>query len=341
MELKEIKDKKIWEKFITKYSPVALFQSWNWGEVLKEIPACRQGRENLWRIGVYDNNKKLVIIAQVMKVYAKRGTFLHVRHGPILSTLNKKYFEFLLDYLKSLGKKEHACFIRISPLLDNSIENQQFFRNFGFCNAPIHAMDGEYCWVLDLDSNEEVILSEMRKTTRYLIRQAQKMGIEIVKSKNVNDIDEFLSLYRETANRHHFVQHRGIKEEFIQFLLDDHILLFKGYFQKRLLSAALIIFYNNQAIYHHSASIEQKIPVNYLLQWEVIKEAKRREMQIYNFWGITPSEKNNHPWRGLSLFKTGFGGRVVEYIHAQDSPLRYSYCATYLYESLIKFWKNY
>jgi lipid II:glycine glycyltransferase (peptidoglycan interpeptide bridge formation enzyme) len=107
------------------------------------------------------------------------------------------------------------------------------------------------------------------------------------------------------------------------------------------LSAALIIFYNYQAIYHHSASIEQKIPVNYLLQWEIIKEAKKRGKKIYNMWGICPEDKRRHPWKGLTLFKKGFGGRIVEYLHAQDYPLSSFYCTTYIIECLRKYIKGY
>ena len=276
-----------------------------------------------------------------MKVNARKGSFLHIRHGPIFSDWRKDYFEFLLDHLKSLAKKEKAIFIRTSSLIENSDSNKHCLKSFGFTASPIHALDGEYCWVLDLNKSEAELLAGMRKTTRYLIRQADKMGVKIVKSKAVADLNEFLSLYEQTAQRHHFIKHTGIKEEFIEFLKDEQILLFKGYFQNKLLSAALIVFYQNQAVYHHSASIEQKIPVNYLLQWEAVKEAMRRNKTIYNFWGIAPEGKRRHPWSGLSLFKKGFGGRTVEYLHAQDLPVSRLYCATYILEWMRKNWKGY
>ncbi len=330
MEIKEITDKNIWEKFICENSPQSLFQSWNWGEVI----------QNLWRLGVFENGL-LVGIAQVHKVIAKRGNFLHLRHGPIFSHWKKGYLDYFIDYLKNLNKAEKTLFMRISPLIENNGENKKLFKGYGFIDSPIHAMDGEYCWILDLGISEEEILSGMRKTTRYLIRQAQKLGVEIVKSKNKDDIVEFLSLYEQTSKRHKFAAHKGIMEEFEQFLYDDQILLFKGYYEKRLISAALIIFYSNQAIYHHSASIEQKIPVNYLLQWEVIKEAKKRKMDFYNMWGIAPVGKIRHPWKGLSIFKQGFGGEIKEYLHAQDFPLSIRYCATYIWEWLRKIKKGY
>lgn len=333
MEIKEIADKNIWEKFITDTSPQSLFQSWNWGEVVKKS-------QKLWRLGLYAENK-LVGIAQVNKIIAKKGIFLHVRHGPILLTWNKYNFLFLLNYLKDLAKNETAAFTRISPLIENTDDYKQFFKSFGFIDSPMHAMDGEYCWILDLEKTDEELLAGMRKTTRYLVRQAQKLGVTIVKSKDTNDIEEFLSLYKHTAKRQKFVEHKSIKKEFEQFVKDDQILLFKGYFQNKLISAALIIFYNQQAIYHHSASRQQKIPVNYLLQWEAILEAKKRKMTQYNFWGIAPLGKPRHPWKGLTIFKQGFGGKDIEYLHAKDLPYSILYCTTYIWEWIRRVRKGY
>lgn len=332
MKIKEITGKKLWEKFINEYSPQSFFQSWNWGETV--------GIQNLWRLGLYDKDE-LIGIAQLQKVTARRGTFLHIRHGPIFKSWNKKYVSFLLDYLRDLNKAHGASFIRVSPLIKNSPENKYLFKSLGFIDSPIHAQDAELCWVLDLDKDEQTLFSEMRKTTRYLIRQAQKLGVEIVKSRSKKDLDDFFGLYTQTAARQHFVKHKGIVEEFDKLIGDDQILLLKGYYEKKLLAAALIVFYNHQAIYHHSASVGQKIPVNYLLQWEAIKEAKKRLKKVYNFWGIAKEEKRRHPWRGLTLFKTGFGGKIIEYMHAQDLPFSLLYCTTYIVEWLRKTWKGY
>jgi lipid II:glycine glycyltransferase (peptidoglycan interpeptide bridge formation enzyme) len=195
---------------------------------------------------------------------------------------------------------------------------------------------------LDLNKNEDELLTEMRKTTRYLIRQSQKIGVIIKKSTDKKHLKDFLKLYNLTSKRHGFVRHQGIEEEFEIFNKDNQIQLFKAFYHEKLLSASLFVYYQNQAIYHHSASIDQKIPASYLLQWEAIKEAKKRGLKIYNFWGVTKDENNKkHPWYGLSLFKRGFGGRQVEYLHTHDLPRSILYCATYITESYRKFVKGY
>jgi lipid II:glycine glycyltransferase (peptidoglycan interpeptide bridge formation enzyme) len=83
---------------------------------------------------------------------------------------------------------------------------------------------------------------------------------------------------------------------------------------------AVVAFYGDSAYYLHGASVPGAGSVGYSLQWEAIKEAKRRGMRYYNFWGVvkdrhfTPS----HPWYGFSLFKRGFGGFKYSYLRAQD-----------------------
>lgn len=296
-----------WDNYILKHAPSALFQSWKWGEVEKKLG------HKVWRLEWPD------AIAQVVKVEARRGTFLHIRHGPI--------GKIHVDDLIKLAKHESVWFIRISPQVQHIEEK-------GFVSAPIHAMDGELCWVLDLTLPEEELLTNMRKTTRYEIRRAQKLGVTVTKS---HDLKTFFDLYDQTSSRHNFVQHKGIREEFD--LLDAE--LFLASYERKILAAAIILSFGDEAIYHHGASISSKVPASYLLQWEAIREAKIRGKSVYNFWGIAPENRPNHPWRGITLFKKGFGGREIRFIHAHDLPISPLYAITRTIEMGRKILKGY
>lgn len=340
MQIINIADKQKWEKFIAKVSPQSFFQSWNWGEACKIDHDLHSKPHRLWRVGLEDNNN-LLAIAQIIKVQAKRGVFLHIRHGPVLLSWEQRILNKIVSYLRELARSERASFIRISPLIDYTPANNSLLQNKSFRDAPIAQMDGEYCWNIDLQPDLDDILHSMRKTTRYLIRQALKLNITIEKSEDEDNFPDFMKLYHLTARRHQFIEHHGIREEFKLFKRDGQALWFKGFYQDKLVAMALIIFYNHQAIYHHSASIDQKIPVNYLLQWEVIQEAKKRNKQIYNMWGIAPEIKSRHPWRGLSLFKKGFGGYIKEYVHTKDLLISPKYYYTYMIELLRKKYKGF
>lgn len=336
LKFEEITDKQQWENFLTQTAPVSpFFQSWNWGEVQKKLG------NTIIRCGFYDGDT-LIGICLIVEIQARRGHYFHLRHGPVL--LNFLHdFSKVLVLIKDVAKKSHVDFLRMSPILSADTFDLSFLSQLGFRNAPIHNMDAENAWVLDLLKNDEELLAQMRKTTRYLIKKAQKMPIEIIQTTDLKDFVLFDTLYKITSKRHGFVPHRGMEEELETFGKDNECVLFLAKYEGKIIAGAIIIFYGNQAIYHHAASDEQfrDIPAPYLLQWEIIKEAKKRDKTLYNFWGVVPENKPNHPWKGLTLFKMGFGGARVDAIHAQDLPLTLKYWKTFAIETAWRIKRGY
>ncbi|HYK08821.1 MAG TPA: peptidoglycan bridge formation glycyltransferase FemA/FemB family protein [Candidatus Eisenbacteria bacterium] len=337
LKIQEIINKKTWEEFIEKVSNgfPPFFQTWNWGDVQK-----RQGIK-IWRLGLYKNTS-LIGIVSVTYISAKRGKYIHLRHGPVLKEYKKEYLDFLMKFLSEKGKKAGASFIRLSPLISEE-EGKSLFVSSEFRNAQIHAMDAEVCWILPLDASEEEILKNMRKSHRYLIRKSQTTGVVIERTKNIDKMKLFLPLYTKLAHKKHFVAHHGVEEELEIFGKDDQSLLFLAHYENKVIAGALIDFVHGMAIYRHSASDDayRHIPAMYLLQWEVIKEAKKRDMKLYNFWGIAPGDSKRHPWHGITLFKTGFGGEKKEFMHGKDYVLSWKYWLIYALERVTKLRKGY
>ncbi len=349
MELKEITSKNEWEDFLSQHAEKTFLQSWNWGEFNIQMGG------KIWRFGVYDAGL-LIAVVLVFKISARRGTFLFIPHGPIVidnlaGKDKKEILELILIQLSEVAKEEKASFIRVSPILIDNEENRNVFLDLGFRQAPIH-MHPEVTWELDITLPEEDLLINMRKTTRYLIRQAEKNpDIEIVISDKIEDLKLFWPIYLETAKRHHFVlfSEKYLEAEFRSFIGNRQILIFLGKYKGEVVSSAIFVFWQNMCFYHQSGSISKynKIPVSYLLQWRAIKEAKNRGCETYNFWGIAPdietelgAQKSKHPWAGLSLFKMGFGGYKKNYIKTQDFIISKKYWINYLIESVRKRKRN-
>lgn len=335
--IREITDKHQWEQLLTITEFYPLFQSWNWTQVQKDLGFA------ISHIGIFDEKDTLLGVAAITDITARRGHYLHVRHGPVLQLWNEEAFLAFLEYTRKKAKEKHASFIRISPVIPKASGWEHILHTLGFRPAPVHNLDAEICLLLDITKSDDELLANMRKSHRYLIKKAQKMSVTIRSTKDITAISQFLSLYRSLSSRKHFVPHRGIKEEFQQFVKDDQALLFFADYEGKTIAGALILFVGNMAIYHHAASNDtyRHIPASYLLQWEVIKEAQKRRLQYYNFWGIAPEGKKNHPWQGLSLFKLGFGGERKEFIHAQDLPLSLFYWKTFCIDFLTKRLKGY
>lgn len=330
MIIREIDDKKRWEDFVSECTEKTFCQSWNWGIFNQSMG------DKVWRFGIFEN-EQLVAIAQVLKIKARRGSFLFVPHGPLIALGDKKeIIKSILEKLKDLAKTENVNFIRFSPILEVSDSN--IFKDLGFRNAPIH-MHPELTWELDISLSEEDILKGMRKTTRYLIKQAEKNeDIEITRGTSDEMLNDFEKLYLETAERQSFTPFSNdyLKKEVDAFKNDNQILIFSGKYKGEVVSSAIIVYYSGIGFYHQGASSLKypKVPVSYLLQWEAIKEAKDRGCKLYNFWGVVPEGTKNHPWAGLSLFKKGFGGFEKEYVKTQDYVLSNKYWLTYIIEQI-------
>lgn len=332
MEIREITTKQVWEDFLAKCDQKTFLQSWYWGDFHESLG------NKVWRFAIYEN-KKIVATALTIKIVAKRGSFLLVPHGPVGE---ESVLKTLLEKLKVLAKQEKADFIRISPIWKRTPENTKLFSNLGFRKGPLH-YHPEASWKLDIRPTHEKLLNNMRKTTRYLIKQAQKnFDIEIVKSVNPDDMQSFYDIHTPVAKIQHFVPFSldYLKKEFVAFLPNGNISLFFAKYKGQNIAASFQIFWSGKGFYHHAALLPEyhKVPVSYLLQWEAIAEAKARGCKEYDFWGYAdPVKHPKHPYSGPTLFKMGFSGYVDEYVKTQDYIISQKYWINYIIEVVRKY----
>ncbi|KKT35909.1 MAG: Methicillin resistance protein [Parcubacteria group bacterium GW2011_GWA2_44_12] len=326
-----IDDRGEWESFLESAAPQTFLHSWEWGEFNEALG------DPVFRVGIYEHGA-LAGVALIIKVRARRGTFLFCPHGPLIASNQNEHVRALVAYLRALGKKEKAWFVRISSLFPDDSTHRAMFQKIGFRNAPIH-MHSERGWILDITPSEDELLKNMRKDARYAIKKAQKDGVTVTVSRDIADIGHFWSIYQETVARQEFAafSKKYIVAEFAAFQNFNNALLLFAYYKGEAIAGAMIIFTKNSAFYHHGASTRTHSAISgaHVLQWSAIREAKRRGCNFYNFWGIAPDNKpRNHPWFGLSHFKKGFGGSCEDYLHAQDLVLSPRYYMTYLIERI-------
>lgn len=321
--VRSIDDAAVWESFIATHTDANFLQSWQWGEFQERIG------KHIERIGLYDGDTLRGLCLAIVE-RAKRGTYLTVAGGPILDWSDHRLVTECFRSLRERAAQNGAVFIRVRPQLVENEVSRSMFSRLGFRSAPMH-LTADLTSQLNLGRSEQEIMEGMRKTTRYEIRKAEKLGVVVTTSVNVKDIDEFYDLQIQTSQRQGFVpfSKKFLTEQFSVFARSGNALLYRTFLDNKLLAAAFVIFYRQEATYHYGASTEEgrRVPGAYLLQWEAIKEAKRRGCSRYNFWGVTHPDQQNHRFYGVSVFKRGFGGTDVAYVPAQDlvlSPIRYA-----------------
>ncbi|MEI7452083.1 MAG: peptidoglycan bridge formation glycyltransferase FemA/FemB family protein [Candidatus Falkowbacteria bacterium] len=162
--------------------------------------------------------------------------------------------------------------------------------------------------ILDLVKSEAELLAAMHPKTRYNIRLAEKKGVKIFTDNN--RVDEFLCLLKITTERDTF---RGHDDDYYRTMLNfdpNFIKLFLAEYDGRIIAAGIFCFYGNGVTYMHGASDnnDRSVMAPYLLQWHLIAEAKKYGYKYYDFYGISEIK-----WPGVTRFKKGFGGEVVNY----------------------------
>lgn len=354
-----------WEAFLMaqRFSP--FLQSWSMGEVYQDI-----GQTPV-RLELRDEGK-IVAVCQAIVVPARRGRHLMVQYGPVIAeSYELRVMSYMLSALKDEASKHHCSFIRMSPFWTEGNETSKDLLSQGALPSPLHLLS-EYTWYIPLTQSdrwdiaqpithnshpprtEEDIRMQMRKTTRNLVGRAEREGVTVSASTDpLKDLEIYFELQKETFKRHHFVPYRDsyIRAQVKHFAPKNQAIVYIARYQNEPVAASVHMTYGGITSYHHGASTHKyaKIPASYLLQWTAIGDALHRGDSIYNFWGIAPRKINesgeeviinkNHPFAGVTTFKTGFGGKPLPLMHCMDIPLTASYKATRAFEFFRK-WRR-
>lgn len=335
LTISEIADAKQWNAFILSLRPNTFLQSWEWGEVQ------RRSGEGVRYLGLYENERQIGA-ALILTVKARRGKFLLCPHGPLFASdeIAGKHLPAVVEHLKEKAQKDSAVAIRIAPLLITTPQTFNSFRSLGFRASPLH-VHTELTWMLDITKNEAQLLADMRKTTRHAVKKAETVGITTEISTDPHSLERFWPLYTTTKYRHGFVP-------FSKKLLQDQVALFGEKNQMffvvakhhdKDIATAILIHFGDTVFYHHGASVKlpSSLPASHAVQWAAIREAKRRGATRYNFWGIAPENEPKHPFAGITIFKKGFGGYPLDYLHAQDLSLSLKYWKLWAIEMYRKY----
>ena len=235
--------------------------------------------------------------------------WLEVPRGPLFR--DEKSLQLILEEIRQAAEQENAVFVRMSSYEDLPLElpDTQFDRH------PDTSL------MLDLSLSEEEILAQMKPKGRYNIRVAEKHDVKVEESL---DIDTFYHLLKRTGERDDFGIH---EKEYYQNLLGSlgqHAQLLMATYEERPVAGGLFIYLDEWGMYYYGASDHhyRKVMAPYMVQWQAIKEAKKRGCKYYDFLGIAPEGAIDHPWSGVTKFKMKFGGEVLEYPTAKDLILR-------------------
>lgn len=321
--VRPVDDSARWNTFLLTLNPNTFLQSWEWGELQQHMG------EGVRYLGLFDDTNQMGA-ALVLTVNARRGRHWLIPHGPLLRDENRfsEAMAALIAYLNENAATDRAVALRVAPLILSTPDNTSAMRSLGFRPAPLH-VHTELTWLLDITKSNEELLRGMRKTTRHAIQKAQEAGVTTHTVPWQEGITRFLPLYVQTKLRHGFVPFpvQYLQEQVRLFSAQSRAYVTIAHHKGRDVAGSLLMQFGPTVFYHHGASLilPSNISASHALQWHNIQEAKQRGATQYNFWGIAPDTEPDHPFAGITVFKKGFGGYAMDYLHAQDLPLSSRY----------------
>ena len=178
--------------------------------------------------------------------------------------------------------------------------------------------------VLDLTLADADILDQMKSKTRYNIRLAEKKGVTVARS---TDVDAFYDMLVSTSGKKtgYFPHEKAYYQKLIETLgPDDLARIYLAEHEGDALAGILVVYSGKCATYLHGGQngVRKNLMAPYLCQWIAIREAKERGCTNYDFWGVAETDDPNDPWAGITRFKEGFGGEKIVFPGSFDLVIR-------------------
>lgn len=305
--------------------------------IWKDFLDAQQKRN--WQLFINDKKKTIGTCLVYENKLPFGKSYLYSPKGPI-------FFEDLDD-----ERRQEAIFLVLSKVRDITVQTSKYQEIFYKLETDrvqnlipelkkSRDVQPRDTWILDLKKDLKQLLSEAHSKHRYNIALAGRKKVKVNFSVKEGDIYKFLELNKKTASRNDIKTHSD----------DYYKLLWKTLLKNNcgtlciasagdnVVAVNMIISFGKAVTYLHGAADYnyRKYMAPHLLQWETIKRAKTDGHEIYDFWGIAPSDGSKPKWEGFSRFKKGFGGELVESPGAHNFIYNESWYSIYLWLSKLK-----
>lgn len=333
-------------------APAPATDRWTaWDRFLEATPATGFMQSSWWadfrvaagyeHFGAILRHRSAIVGGAVVLKYCwdDESCFYYIPEGPALpsdESAAAEVFEAVLAAIDDHRRTEQqtVSHLRMEPRWEQLPEYVREFRPIPAFMDPYMEPRDTLC--IDLRPSEESILAQMKPKGRYNIRVAQRHGVSVTEDASDRGIEDFLCIYEEMAARQGL---HAKPPDYFAALIAALAALQKGSvffaeYQGTRLAAAVVVYFGGRATYFFGGSRDQHrhVMAAHLLHFEIMRRAQALGCEWYDFWGVAPLDRPQHPWQDISVFKRKFGGREVNLVatldHVYDRAAYDRYVAT-------------
>lgn len=323
-------DKPRWNQFVAGFPTGDFMQAWEWGELKSHtgwVPL---------RLAIEEQGR-LVAGMQVLQRPLPGGKSLfYGARGPLFPPERSDLLTALLTEARTQAKQRGALALTVDPAVpEPGTETISALQEHGFrlsprSENPFGGLQPRYVMKVDISGTEEELLASFHPKWRYNIRLAERKGVVVTSDCTREEVPIFYEVLKETCTRDGF----GVRALSYYYDIWDLLIstdlgrMFLGRVGDQVVCGALSFALGHQAWYVYGASSNQfrNTMPNHLMQWEMMKWAKRRGCNVYDMRGVARETAEEGQLHGLNRFKRGFGAVYMEYIGEFDlvfSPVWY------------------
>ena len=173
--------------------------------------------------------------------------------------------------------------------------------------------------LMDLSKSDDELFAAMRKKTRQYIHKAERAGVVTEESR---DVERFMKVLAAVGQRDQFaIRSREYFETLLSAFGDRALLMFA-----RLggddAGAMVLVRMADRAweLYGGWSGAHAEARPFYLLKWRAMLRMRQLGVLRYDMYGL--ADGADDPLAGVENFKLGYGGEVVEWIGALETPVR-------------------
>jgi hypothetical protein len=299
-----------WNKSVGAASDASPFQAYAWGEYK------RAAGWTVKRWGAEDEKGRVVAYLQGLRKPLPFGrSLIWAPGGPVLgveAAAAQPAGPMMLSWLNCV-RRDGVVYARWRSHLPVSPDLAQEMKNYFF--RPQRSLNSGLTIQHDLVKPIDELRASWTSKHRYYAKQAQKAALEWSFGNEPSQRADFLALYGEMALA------KGIKNKLfdpesvsaISGAFGGDCLILIGRQEGKPVTGCLVLICGASAFYLMAATnaAGRKISAAYAMMGQLFFILQERGVRKFDFGGIDP---NSAQAGGVTHFKKGFGGQVVEYL---------------------------
>jgi ubiquinone/menaquinone biosynthesis methyltransferase len=309
-----------WDDAVRAIPGAHALQSWAWGEFR---------RASGWDVErvIWERDGMAIAAAAIMRrpLPIPGVGVAYVPRGPIVDPGWPEAWPSVLEYLANSARVRRCIFVKVDPdVMHGEREIEEALSIAGFRRSR-HQVQYPATMVVALDGDDKALQSRMRQTWRRYVRKAEHYGVSVDWTVAPTDaqIDAFLRMYRETADRDGFVirDRDYYRRAILQLCPAGLATLYLARRGDEAVAGAVVLTYGARAWYLWGATTAsgRETHAMYRLQWAAMRVSRDAGCTAYDMWGAPEDlEDARDPLRGVAWFKAGFGAAHVRWTGAWD-----------------------